>query len=1157
MLKKICSDSYCPNNYLLKFLLTMKLTLLITCLTAFQLSATVYSQNSKITLNSKQGNFGEIIAAIEEQSDYKIFFKNEQVDLNRNVTVSSLNESISELLKEALLGTNMGFTLMDKIIVLAPKTTNSVLQQLTVKGKVTDESGSPLPGVNVLEKGTTNGVTTDFDGNFTLKVSSGDATIIFSFIGYTPQDIPVAGKSEILVTLQPDVKKLDEVVVIGYGVQKKKLVTGATAQVKGEELEKQNTTNALQAMQGKTPGVNITTQSGQPGEGLKVLIRGAGTIGNASPLYIVDGVQVGDIKYLNNSDIESVDVLKDAASAAIYGSQGANGVILITTKQGKSGKGQITFDAYYGYQNRAKKIDMLNARQYATIMNEEFLNSGGDKSEIPFDVNNLPQYVKIGIANTDWLNEMFQKNAVIQNYSLGISGGTEKSIYSISLGYTGQEGIVGGRSVSNYERYNARVNTEQKLYNDKIKVGEHMSFSSTKKNGISVGNQYSNTLRSAFNVSPLMPVYDDAGNYFDSANDTITDINPKSKTYGDTYWNNTEANPYGIMKLNNQNKAVTQNFLGDFYTEIEFIKNLKLKTTVGIDYAAYDYRSYNPVYELSVYSYCNSDYATQTFSKSMAWNVDNVLTYNLLFNQHKLDFMAGSAIRDYEKSEMSGTNYDLAYDDFKHAWLSNATNTSASKILSGKPDDDNDEKKLSYFGRIQYNYKETYMLNGVFRADGSSKFAKGHQWGYFPSVSAGWVISNEDFMKTSLPILNFLKLRASWGQNGNSNIPAFEYLALIAFTKANYSFGSTEGVNTNGSYPSRLSNEDVKWETSQQIDLGVDSKFFDSNLSFEFDWYKKDTKNWLVQAPVLATAGTTAPWINGGGVTNTGIEINLSYDNHFGKLNYDISANCAYNKNKVWNIPTADGIIHGATNSLYANSEEFYRAESGHSIGYFWGYKTDGIFQTTAEVNDYLTNHGKTLQSDPVPGDIRFVDTNGDGKINTNDKVDLGNPNPDYVFGFNLSMNYKALDLSVVGSGVAGNQIVQSYRDQSNKYANYTSEALNRWTGKGTSNKIPRATESNINYLFSDIYVQDGSYLRISNVTLGFDLSKILKLKYLSQCRFYAQVQNLYTFTKYDGMDPEIGYGLDNGPTDRYSSGIDLGFYPRPRTLLFGVNVKF
>ena len=1024
-------------------------------------------------------------------------------------------------------------------------------QQKTVSGVVKDNGNEPIPGVSIQIKGTTTGTITDIDGKYSLNVSGDDVVLVYSFIGMKTQQITVGSQSTIQVSLLSDTEDLDEVVVVGYGVQKKKLVTGATSQVKGDEIAQRNSTSPLQAMQGQTAGVNITSSSGQPGEKVKVNIRGVGTIGNSGPLYIVDGVQTDGIDYLNASDIETIDVLKDAASAAIYGSRAANGVILVTTKRGTKGKTQVTFDAYHGIQGRANKIDMLNARQYATIMNEQFINSGTKPSNVPFNVDNLPYYTTSGKnADNNWMDEMFVDDAKTSNYALGISGGNDQGVYSLSLAYTDQEGIVGGKDQSYYERYNARFNSEHKLFENRVRVGNHITLSYINQNGISVGGIYGNSLRGAFSASPLLPMYDNDGEYYNSASAWLDQ-------YGKPYYNNAETNPYASMVINNNNTKEHQRVLGDVYAEYDIFKGLTFKTSYGVDYYNYGFRSYAPAYSLN-YSGGNSNSSiTQNMSRSFAHNWDNTLSYAKQVGDHKLDLMAGMSMRQSNGYWMNTQNTDAAFDDLDHAYIDNTTNTDVSGIsIGGAPNDE--DKLLSYFGRVQYGLKETYLFNATLRADGSSKFAENNRWGYFPSVSTGWVISNEPFMENAQSVIDFFKLRASWGQNGNQNISAFQYMAPIKFTQANYPFGNEEGKLTTGSYPNRLANTELKWETSEQINVGFDAKLLNSSLNINLDWYRKETKDWLVLAPVPATAGTGQPYINGGSVVNSGLELAVNYTNQIGDFGYSITANGTYNNNEVGNIPTEDGVVHGAANVLYQNAKEFYRAQSGFPIGYFWGLQTDGIFQNQTDINQWKADGNGIIQSKVAPGDVKFVDQNHDGKINDLDKVNLGDPNPDYTFGLSIALNYKAIDLNITTNGVAGNQIVQTYRTPNDKFANYTSAILNRWNGEGTSNRIPRVTNDNINYTeFSDLFIQDGDYLRISNITLGYDFAKSFNMKHFTKLRVYASVQNLYTFTSYDGMDPEVGFGNDGGEQDRFSSGIDVGYYPRPRTMLFGVNVAF
>ncbi len=1009
---------------------------------------------------------------------------------------------------------------------------------------VSAADNEPLIGVSVQVLGTQRGVVTDLDGHYAIEVSD-NQTLVFSYVGFAPQRIKVGAQSVINVSLEEDHQSLDDVVVIGYGVQKKKLVTGATTQFKGDDIARLNTTSPLQAMQGQTPGVTIQSQSGQPGSDMKVVIRGLGTIGNSSPLYLIDGVG-GDISTVNPADIESIDVLKDAASAAIYGAQAANGVVLVTTKHGREGRAQVSFDGYMGWQSVARKANMLNAQQYMEIMNEQSVNSGNGAID-------WSKYQSIVDANgnyydTNWMDAMFKDNAKTQSYNFSVNGGGKTATYALSVGYIDQEGIVGGKDVSNYKRYNVRLNSDQNIAKF-LKIGEIIGMVYKNTHGILVGNQYNNSLRGAFAAVPLIPVYGD--NSYDV---------PYYDTSSNDYWKE-QGNPYGGMMIKNQNENRAVNFTGNIYAELEPIKNLKFRTQLGTVYSTSEYRGFSPMYKLSPYDFNETKTSvSQSMGHGLLMTWTNTLSYGWNVGEHAFNALVGMESSRYEGTSLYAANGYLkdGYDNWKYAYLTNATGSSTDDGMSISGAPHNDSRTVSYFGRLGWNWKETYMVNATLRADGSSKFARGHRFGYFPSISAGWTVTNEPFMKSTTSWLDFLKLRASWGQVGNQNISDYQYLAPITSTNTHYNFGTSLGASAQssnwGAYPSRLSNPELTWETSEQTNLGLDARLIRNYLGINLDWYWKTTKNWLVQAPVLNTAGTGAPIINGGDVKNYGLELNLNWNDNVGKdFRYQFGANMAYNHNEVGNIPTDDGIIHGPTNMLYDNSEEFYRAQNGHAFGYFWGYKTAGIFQNKQEIADWIAAGNGVLQgANVMPGDVKYYDINHDGSIDEKDKVDLGNGIPDVTYGFNVALFYKNFDLSVTANGAAGQQIVQSYRNHANTKANYTTAILDRWTGEGTSNFMPRVTETNVNWQFSDLYIHDGDYLRISNITLGYDFAELLRMSFVSQARLYFQVQNAFTFTKYDGMDPEIGYG-----TDSWVSGVDVGYYPRPRTFLVGVNLKF
>ena len=1021
---------------------------------------------------------------------------------------------------------------------------------VTVTGTVTSAAdGEPLIGATVLVKNSTVGTATDIDGNYSIKAEIGDV-LQFSYIGFNSREVKVTGTS-LDVALEESNSTLDEVVVVGYGVQKKKLVTGATSQVKGDEIAKMNTTSPLQAMQGQMPGVNISSESGQPGSGMKVNIRGLGTVGNSSPLYLIDGIK-GDISTINPADIESIDVLKDAASAAIYGAQAANGVVLVTTKSGREGKAKVSFDGYFGWQTVARKANMLNAREYMTIMDEQAVNGGG----APYDWSSMTSiYDAAGnLYDTDWLSEMFHDGAKTQSYTVGVTGGSATSTYAISAGYLNQEGIVGGPKVSNYSRYNFRVNSDHKLFGDILEIGEQMSFIYRKSVGVSTGNQFNNTLRGAFNTSPLAPVYNADGEY----NNT-----------GNSDWYMYDGNPYGSMMVNNNNKSKNASLTANAYVQVQPIKNLRIKSVFGVLYGSSEYRSFTPLYNFSPYvQNLTQTRVNQNMSHELGLTWTNTASYDWTIKDHAFNAMIGMEAYQWSGTYLGANQAFLkeGFDTWPFAFISNGTAASTADGLNATGYPYDKSRRVSYFGRLGWNWREKYMINFTLRNDGSSKFARHHRFGWFPSVSAGWNISSESFMEGTASWLNFLKIRASWGKVGNQEIDNYQYLAPIQIQHTHYFFGEYMGQggvynggygttleNAWGAFPSRLGNLDLTWESSEQTNIGFDARLLDERLAVNFDFYLKNTKNWLVKAPILATAGTDAPFINGGNVKNTGVELSLTWRDVIGNdFSYSIGLNGAWNRNRVGSIPTQDGIIHGNTNELYDNSLEFYRAENGHPIGYFWGYKTAGIFQNQQQINDWIAAGNGVLQSNVQPGDVIYVDADHNGVIDDNDKMDLGNGIPKFTYGLNINLYWRNFDLGIVATGVAGNKIVQSYRNQVNAKSNYTTRILDRWTGEGTSNSIPRVTDNNINWQFSDLYIQDGDFFRISNLTLGYNFAPLINQSWLSNCRLYFQVQNLLTFTKYDGMDPEIGYG-----TSSWVSGVDLGFYPRSRTYLFGVNLSF
>jgi TonB-linked SusC/RagA family outer membrane protein len=1050
-----------------------------------------------------------------------------------------------------------------------------------ITGNVVDAQG-PVIGASVVEKGTSNGTVTDFDGNFTLSVNPG-ATIVISYIGYETQEIAVGSKDNFSITMKEDDSVLDEVVVVGYGVQKKKLVTGATVQVKGEEIAKLNTTSALEAMQSSTPGVQITQASSQPGKGYKVYIRGIGTTGDSQPLYVIDGVAGGDINAINPNDIESIDVLKDAASAAIYGSRAANGVILVTTKQGKEGKIELTYNGAIGWSNVAKRPELLNAQQYITMLDEfSFNNTGVTQNWSGLVPANILSKVANGWQGTDWWDAFVNKNAVQHNHSVTLTGGTDRSKFSMSYTYTGNNGIMGADKASYYHRHTIRINSDHVLLKakdfDAITLGENVSVSYTKNHDLAEDGMYWSYIHSLLQTVPLLPQYDENGEVYtynkngDGWNNAIFN-NP---------WENFTHGGFGAMAESRSINSAATAFL-----TIQPIKGLRFRSQFNYSWGAGGYRGYNEPQSSGYGSATSTIYsANQSAWLNTNWSIENTLTYDLpMLGGHKISAMIGESFQSTAWSFNLGGSNKIQMGEqlatlkgWDSAWLSNFKVINATDVtLTGKP---NDEEYLSsWFGRINWDWNETYMATVTMRWDGSSIFTRGKRWGFFPSVSAGWVVTNEKFMESTKSWLDFFKIRASWGQNGNNRISKYQYLATIALSgdagDSGYKFGSTTEISNagtphTGAYANIVPNADLTWETSEQLDFGFDARFINSRLGVNFDWYKKTTKDWLITGPMIAVMGTNPAAINGGDVKNTGVELALTWNDRIGKdFSYNIGVNFTYNKNEVTRIANENHYIDGPGGVLSQGTEFIYRAEEGKPIGYFYGMSYSGIWQNQAQIDaanaQSLIDHpnlDKPTWDGAQPGDCIWDDWNGDGVITyaegaTSDRHEIGNPNPDVMLGVNLGCSFKGFDFAVNGAGAFGMQIMRSYRSFGDApYQNYDTTIFNRWHGEGTSNSQPRMTDGgkpNANWI-STRYMEDADYFKIKTVTLGYDFKTIWKACPLQQLRFYVQAQNLFTFTGYTGLDPEVG---NTAGGSGWASGVDLGLYPPSRTFLVGASIKF
>lgn len=1172
-MKKKPSEWYSPRAGIAKIFLIMKLITFFLLVAFTATSANSYSQSAKFSLLMNDVTVKDVFQQIEEKSEFIFLYNEKSVDLNRRTSVRVKDDTVESVLEQIFKGTGNSWRIYDRqIVVLAKNETENSSglknriedatpqpQLREVTGSVKDTRGLPLPGVTVMIKGTSIGTITSADGSFSLRIPLNADILLFSFVGMKPQEVPVDGRTNFSISLEEETFGLDEVVAVGYGVQKKKLVTGATLQVKGENIEQLNTVSVLGALQSQSPGVYITQSSGQVGEGYNINIRGLGTTGSSTPLYVIDGVAGGSLNSLNPSDIESIDILKDAASAAIYGARAANGVVLVTTKRGKSGQLKVSYDGYYGVQNAITNgVTPLNAEQYMEIINKALLTQDKSGSLLYNWSQELPAAMLTSIQNgtwkgTNWLEEGMQKNSPISSHAVNLIGGSDQSRFSLGFSYLMQEGTIGFPATPHYDRYTVRLNSEHTLWKkegrDIIRFGENIVMSRYSKSGVSIGSMYSNNVRNLLKATPLLPVYNAEGNYY-VYRDMVKD---------GWLFDQGMVNPLAQLEYTRKDRnSITNRMQSNAFLEILPLKELIFRSNVGYNLYQNSYRYYVPTYVLSSRTSNETDDVTQGQSWNANWTWENTINYTMDINDNAFDFLVGQSVEKWgigESLHVKNSN-SLFPGSYDHAYISNTqgldnTNTE----ISGEPAVAG--ALASFFGRVNYNYKERYLASIITRYDGSSNFARGNRWGFFPSVSAGWVVTEESFMAGAIESLDFFKLRGSWGQNGNCNIDNFQYLATIAFNTKAYFFDDKNNPIT-GAYPDILPNKDVTWETSEQLNLGFDARFFNSHLSINFDWYTKKTKDWLVVAPTLASYGTGAPFINGGDVENRGVELALNWNDKLsGDFSYNVSLNLGHNKNNVLRLANEEGIIHGPQSVIAENTTESFRVQVGYPMGYFWGYKTLGVFQNQAQIDEFLANGGVTKQSKPVPGDLIFQNTDGSNRIDEDDKTFIGNPHPDFTGSLSFSLAWKGLDLSVTAYGAFGHQILKSYRSYSDTpNDNYTTDVYTKyWTGEGSTNRYPAFSYGkHDNFVdLSDIYVEDADFVKLSNITLGYNINNAWKSLPISKFRIYVTAQNLFTISGYTGMDPEVGYGAGYS----WASGIDTGYYPSSRTILAGVNIKF
>ncbi len=995
-----------------------------------------------------------------------------------------------------------------------------------ISGTVLDEKGVGLPGVTVVLKGTSVGATTDGEGRFTLRIPSGTtgATLVISSVGYNRQEVVVGEQTTLSIKLAPSAQALDEAVVIGYGSQEKRTVTNAVTTVQGAELSKLTVADVGSALQGKAAGVTVVGAGSEPGTTPQILIRGISTINGNSPLYVVDGLPVNDINYLNPKDVATLTVLKDAASAAIYGSRAANGVVLITTKAGTVSAPVITVDATYGVSNATKVPKMASASEYARIMNLAATNSG-----LPAVYANPDQYTQ----TTNWWDQIKQRG-ITQNYSLGLSGGSDKVLYSTGLSYFKERGLVRG---SDFDRLVLRVKSQYQAAK-RVKVGQDLNISVTNQSYLNSGSLF----RDAFNDDPITSARVDrnTGNPYDNYGASPTDI----------------GNPLAVVERNDDRR--NQYFLvGTVYANYEPIPGLVAETRFGTNTNFYERNSFSPFYTIDANERNQVNSVTSEHNINLYWNNTNTLTYTKSLGDHNFTALAAATFEKFSNRPLSGSGqaipsnaFSLRYPDAATTAF-NATGRTYENTIA------------SLIGRLTYDFKGRYLLSASVRRDGASVFPTNNRYGTFPSLSAGWLISDEEFMK-SFDALNFLKLRASWGRVGNQNISNLTNAAYTGtFSKTYYVTGDDRTAQV-AVIQSNVPNPNVKWETVEDYDLGLDFGFFSNKLTATFDVFRRNTTDMLMfqSLPAHAGNGYLSPVTNVGSMKTNGLDFTVGYAESKGDFTYGLSVNATRAISRIGTLANGQALYSGNTPIFGRPS----KTEEGGYVGAFYGYQTQGIFQTQADVDAYRSASGALIQPNAKPGDFKFADLNGDGVIDAKDQQYIGNPMPKMTFGVNLNLGYKGFDLQASLIGSLGNDVVNANKGwwysgsyNYNKIAGLQDMA---WNGAGTNNSVPRITANDNNQnltRFSNFYVEDGSYARLRNLQIGYTFRKeMMSALHMGSLRLYVSGQNLLTFTKYSGVDPEIGYGRSyTDGSSALNRGVDLGNYPTMRTYLVGANIAF
>lgn len=1111
------SGRYCFKNPRFKqiFRIMRISTFLLMVCVFCSYAGNAHSQNAKVSIRMNNVKLDKILNEIENQTDY-LFIYNNQVDINKITSVKVKNEAVAQVLDKILSGTGINYELEGTHIILtteAIKDLHAQQQAKTVTGTVTDVSGEPIIGANIRIKGTTTGTITDIDGNFSIEAEP-QSVIEVSYIGYLTQETVINNQKSIRFLLKEDTKTLDEVVVIGYGVQKKADLTGSVANINTEKLNTQSNANIGQALQGKIAGVDIVSQGGAPGSGTRIMVRGIGTLNNASPLYIVDGMYMNSIDHINPNDIASIDVLKDASSAAIYGSRAANGVIIVTTKEGSNTEGKpiIDLSVNLGISTASKFLDMLDAKGWAEVTTIARQAIGKPALDMATDLANKP--------DNDWQDIMFRP-ALMQNYNLSVKGGGKYSTYYTGLGYFNQDGIVKG---TNYQRYNIQSKNDYKRGIFSAGTNLIISFSHDKPLHQELrGGMIGTILQSV----PTLEKYDDTreGGYGGTYGDVVNIPHPLAIIDDN------------IMDRYNENVKIFANL----YAQIELFKGLKYKLNLTPDFSFERYKNYLNKYDFGLATNSITQ-LTERQRRRRNILVENLLTFDRTFGEHKISALAGYTYQDsrfrHIQAYGEGLPQGLKEIDAATTNRSNEGNSWRSVLTS-------------ILGRVFYSYQNKYLFTATIRRDGSSKFGKNNRYGYFPSFSLGWNVAEEKFME-NVHWLDQLKLRGGYGVLGNQEIDNYQYSSTIT-TGINYPDGN--GGLLQGAFPKNFANPDIKWEETAMTNVGIDFMAFNNRLSLTADYYVKNTKDILLTVPIpISSGGANDPIRNAGKIRNNGFEFNLGWmDQPNPDISYGINLIGSFNKNKVIAMGSESGSIKGgSTNQNITTSE----TKAGYPIGGYWLISTAGYFNSQEEVDAYAKD-GKKIQPAAEPGDIKFVDANNDGVINDDDRVFQGSPFPDFTFALNGNMRYKNFDLSIGLQGVLGNKIYNATRqtlEDVTKGSNFLASCLDYWTPENKNASHPRLTWDDPNRntrAESDRYLENGSYLRLRSVQLGYTFPQTWFKGAIQHARVYINAENLFTITSYSGYSPDV-----NADNANYR-GFDNFIYPTNRTFMLGLNVTF